>query len=238
MAEPVAISLNWKMDVAARQVWKVSDPAEPYDGIRSKFALSPAGAASSADEITIKARVWKDKIVGWYLVPIRQLAEAGDGQFVASAIMLSLVEGIQQIFDGISKGKSELAFVNGCKRILSRKSEWSPALSPSIQEDEIWSAMYKSFRCGFAHDGFSRPAQVYQIAGSKHTVYTAIGTSSELRHPVKIELDSATATLRISLCPKLLWELLHAEVIDLAAALEQSSTPQRPNLDSLFQWPG
>lgn len=234
MPSEVAISLNWKFDPASRSIWKEGDLTERY-GSTSKLSLSAIGQPSSPEEISVKARVWHDKLEGWYFEPLSKLASPGAGQFVAASVLLSFIEGLEQVHSGPTpRNQAGAWFSKGCQRILAHRSVFRPDPLAGLTQDEVWSAMYAAFRCGLAHDGFSRPSTMHQ----SRMIQTRVGTKAEVSAPIEVEFDAGTpATVRIFLCPERLLACLRSEVARLSDELQQSTDPRRTHLDQLLRWP-
>ena len=95
--------------------------------------------------------VFEDRMRGWVLAPAFQLLKTDPVSVAAITLVTNYFEGIEIYFSGEdSKGRSQKFFRRGFQRVFLVRG------GGQDQSDYIADSLYKTLRCGFAHDSMIR----------------------------------------------------------------------------------
>lgn len=250
----VTIAPAWEFDTATNEVFQHNgDPSKPTRPPQTVtyFSPGPTNTTPSSAEIDLMVDVWSAKVRGWYL---DRVLPGGEGKFVRLAILLFLIEGLQQFEDSsanppLSEGPTATfirAFNLGGKLHHSIRAD--PAtLAPGGTLSNLYQAIrgvYAAVRCGVAHTGSSRSWWSIEYCSVKWEVTTRILTVEESTCSLNITQTRAAAApvlaqYRLEIAPDRLFGEVSVWLNDVVGRLkDHKQTALRRHLyEKVFFWP-
>ena len=94
-------------------------------------------------DVKLGLEVLEDRVHGWFLRPAKTLADSNH-EMAAIHLVTPLIEDLEQRYRGVSsRGQEKEFFRAGAKRVFG-----------DAATEVILDALWKTVRCGFAHQGF------------------------------------------------------------------------------------